>query len=84
MINILIREFNFEVVNLCITRTYCTQLYINSVISLVRVLVVMQLLMNTVLLRTKPQLMYLFGNQQAFNSFIKIKNQLWLKLLANK
>ena len=37
MIDILIREFNFEVVNLCITRTYCTQLYINSVISLVRV-----------------------------------------------
>ena len=84
MINILIREFNFEVVNLCITRTYCTQLYINSVISLVRVFSSYAIANDTVLLRTKPQLMYLFGNQQAFNSFITIKNQLWLKLLANK
>ena len=38
MINNLTKECNFEIVNLSVTRTYCTKLYVNSVISFVRVL----------------------------------------------
>ena len=34
------QECNFEIANLSITRTYCTKLYMNSVISFVTVIII--------------------------------------------
>ena len=73
MINILITKFNFEVVNLCITRTYCTQLYINSVISFVRVFNSYAIVNEYCTFNDQtPVTVYLFGNQQASNT-LKLK-----------
>ena len=70
---ILTNKCNFEIVNLSITRAYCTKLYMNSVISFVTVLLI-QSWINIAFVRTKPRFIYFSANQQPFISFIKIKN----------
>ena len=59
MINNLTTECYFEIVNLSKTRIYCTKLYINSVISFIRILII-PLRINNVYLKTKSKVFYLF------------------------
>ena len=55
MINDLVKERNFEIVNLSIIKRYSSKQYFNSVISFVRVKII-QLWINAVFLRTDPRL----------------------------
>ena len=68
MINNLTTECYFEIVNLSKTRIYYTKLYINSVISFIRIIII-PLWINNVYLRTKSKFFFLLQ---------KIKNLLRL------
>ena len=77
MINNLTKETNFEIENWSITRT-C----INSVISFVRVIIIL-LWINTLFLRTKPKFSYFSGSQQSIILFTEIKNLIKNLLILN-
>ena len=75
MIHNLTKECNYEIVNFSKTRPNCIKLYRNFMIRFGRVTIV-QLLLNTVFLRTMPKFIYISGKQQSMISFITIKNLL--------
>ena len=77
MINNLTKEFNFETENWSIKRT-C----INSVISFVRVIIIM-LWINTLFFRTIPKFSYFSGNQQSIILFIETKSLIKNLLVLN-
>ena len=62
MINDLVKERNFEIVNLSIIKRYSSKQYFNSVIGFVKVKII-QLGINAIFLRTDPKFISFSCNQ---------------------
>ena len=65
MINNLTTECYFEIVNLSKTRIYYTKLYINSVISFIRIIII-PLWINNVYFRTKSKFFFSFDKLRTY------------------
>ena len=71
MISDLVKERNFEIVNLSIIKRYSSKQYFDSVISFVRVIII-QLWVNAVFLKADPKFISFSCNQKSIIAFIKI------------
>lgn len=71
MMHDLVKERNFEIVNLSIIKRYSSKRYFDSVISFARVKII-QLWVNAVFLKTDRKFISFSCNQKSIIAFIKI------------